>query len=356
MATKAEKLPSGQWRARAQDERGDGKQHYKSFTAPTRKEAEYLAAQFEVTQRDTRGSARGITLKAAMDVYIKDRMNVLSPTTIASYKKYQRNYYKKLENRYVGDITAQDAQRLINDSSAGRSPKTVREIYSFFCSVMRQYSDTFSPRVNLPPKVRHEMNIPTEDKIAEMYRLSRGTPLGTAILISALCGLRRGEICALTYADVDAEKNTITVNKSLAKAFDGAWVLKPPKSYAGTRTIAVDKSIIDSIMRDDATPADRVCPIAPDGITKSFIKLRNQIGADVRFHDLRHYNASIMLALGIPDKYAMERLGQSTPGVIKNVYQHIIDSKRQSVSDTMCSAAFAFIKKYDTKSDTGENK
>ncbi|MEG1844557.1 MAG: site-specific integrase, partial [Clostridia bacterium] len=62
-------------------------------------------------------------------------------------------------------------------------------------------------------------------------------------------------------------------------------------------------------------------------------KLR--LGFKMRFHDLRHYNASVMQALGVPDKYAMERLGQATPNMLKTVYQHVMRDKRTEVSDTL---------------------
>ena len=51
-----------------------------------------------------------------------------------------------------------------------------------------------------------------------------------------------------------------------------------------------------------------------------------------RFHDLRHANASIMLMLGVPDKYAMDRLGHSTNNTLKNIYQHTLDSKKEEVN------------------------
>lgn len=70
----------------------------------------------------------------------------------------------------------------------------------------------------------------------------------------------------------------------------------------------------------------------PDTISKMFIRVRNQLGLKCRFHDLRHYNASIMLALNVPDKYAMERMGYSTPATLKKVYQHTMDGKRAEVN------------------------
>ena len=68
-------------------------------------------------------------------------------------------------------------------------------------------------------------------------------------------------------------------------------------------------------------------------------------------HEQRHGNASMMLAKGVPDKYAMKRLGQSSPNMIKDIYQHLYQSKEKEVADTV-SQAFSEI--YDTKYDTSE--
>jgi integrase len=60
-------------------------------------------------------------------------------------------------------------------------------------------------------------------------------------------------------------------------------------------------------------------------------------GIDVTFHDLRHLNASVMLMLGVPDKYAMERGGWSTDHILKSVYQQTFSSERERVDDTIDS-------------------
>ena len=72
--------------------------------------------------------------------------------------------------------------------------------------------------------------------------------------------------------------------------------------------------------------------MTPNSLTDAFIDARNAVGCSFRFHDLRHYNASVMLALGVPDKYAMQRMGHSTPNMLKTVYQHIME-KAQNEQD-----------------------
>lgn len=69
-----------------------------------------------------------------------------------------------------------------------------------------------------------------------------------------------------------------------------------------------------------------------------FIKLRNKHGLTVRFHDLRHYCASLMLALGVPDLYAMERMGHSPTHMLKSVYQHTMKDKQDEVAISINAA------------------
>ena len=88
----------------------------------------------------------------------------------------------------------------------------------------------------------------------------------------------------------------------------------------------------------------------PSSVLRKFHQLCDKNGLP-RFtmHEQRHGNASMMLAKGVPDKYAMKRLGQSSPNMVKNIYQHLYENKEKEVSDTV-SKAFSDI--YKAKTDT----
>jgi integrase len=110
-------------------------------------------------------------------------------------------------------------------------------------------------------------------------------------------------------------------------------VEKTTKTYTSTRTLTnVSPEIIDRIL-ELAPDSGRVLPYKPNTITKSFIKLRNKHGFSFRLHDLRHYYASVMLALGIPDKYAMKQMGHATTHMLKTVYQHVMSEKEKEATD-----------------------
>lgn len=157
----------------------------------------------------------------------------------------------------------------------------------------------------------------------------------TAILLAAALGLRRSEICALTWADLKG--NQLTVSKAVVSDEHGAWHIKSTKTESGTRVMNVPAFILQHLKelpRDD----ERIVPLNPDAITYRFITLRNKHQLSLRFHDLRHYYASLLLALGIPDKYAMERMGHATPNMLKNVYQHIMKVKQDEINQTINQA------------------
>lgn len=343
MPTKASKLPSGNWRIRVQYYE-DGKRHFKSVTAKTKKEAEYRAALYAVANKNERATGQEMTVSQAITAFIRDRSSVLSPSTVRAYQSIARTHLASIQGVRLADITTQQIQAAINVTASTASPKTVRNVFALLTSALHAVAPSMEIRIDIPKKVHKEITIPQEETIARLLDASSGTIMESAILLAAGYGLRRGEIAALTYADINQESCILHINKALAHTPDGEWVEKAPKSYAGTRSLHVSFQLIEVLLRN-RIDAVRICPISPDAITQRFAVLCKQIGAHCRFHDLRHYNASVMLALSVPDKYAMERLGQSTPGLIKSVYQHIIRDKRDEISDTMNSAFNSMLEK-----------
>ena len=105
------------------------------------------------------------------------------------------------------------------------------------------------------------------------------------------------------------------------------------KTKSSTRTLELPDVVIQhlSTLKKDA----QIIPITPDGVTYRFIQLRNKLGLTIRLHDLRHHYASTLLELGVPDLYAMERTGHSTPNMLKKVYQHIKDEKEVAVDESI---------------------
>lgn len=327
----AKKLPSGSWRVNLYvGKDAAGKRRYKSFTAGTKKEAEFAAAAYNVENRHRTRPAE-LTVGEAIDQYIATKTAILSPSTLTSYQKLRRLSFPELMRLKLTEITQEAVQAAVNDYAKEHSPKTVRNAHALLTASLAEALPDFTLRTKLPPKVRPDIAIPEDKAINALIQGAKGTPMETAILLGAMLGLRRSEICALTWDDFDLKEKVLQINKAMVQTPENTWAIKAPKTYAGKRTLTLPVFLCDylsTLPRCDT----RIVPLSPDAVTDRFIHLRRKCGFRFRFHDLRHYNASVMLALGVPDRYAMERMGHATPNMLKAVYQHTMREKQEEVA------------------------
>lgn len=294
----------------------NGTAHTKSFTASTKKEAERLASQY-VYKPDT---APSMTLSEAIDKYTTDRSSVLSPSTVRSYKAYQRTRAQELMNIKISSLTNQRIQRAVNADAAEVSPKTIRNVYGMIGAVLHAYRPDFHMEIKLPPKVRPDLTIPTDQDIKNLLDVIRGSKLELPVLLAAFGPMRRGEICALEHSDISG--NIVHVHRNMVLSNDNEWVVKYTKSYAGDRYIVFP----DFVAAHFTDGEGRVFDFSPTYITNTFEDARKKIGINCRFHDLRHYCASFLHTI-MPDQYIMQRGGWSTDGTLKAVYRHALDDQ-----------------------------
>ena len=155
----------------------------------------------------------------------------------------------------------------------------------------------------------------------ELQRLL--TELEIPFLLASQCGLRPSEICALTKDCITADG--LEIRKAFVINEHGREVYKPPKSYAGYRTIPISPLLRDKLMN---TPdKKRICVISSNKISRDWNSFLRKHGLHIfRFYSLRHYYASQALLLGIPQKYIAELMGHSSTDMIEKVYQHTFPS------------------------------
>lgn len=328
----AKKLPSGSWRVNLYAGKDNaGKRIYKSFTADTKKEAEYLAAQYALTRKEKADPAN-MTVGEAIDRYIEAKSNILSPSTITAYRKIRKNNFQGIMNVPLGDLTQEHVQIAVNIESASHSPKTVRNQHGLLAASLAAYLPEFALHTKFPQRVKPGIQIPDNAMIASLMNAVKGKPIELPIVLGACMGLRRSEISALSANDYDPQRKMLTINKAMVETPENLWVVKHPKTYSGMRALPVPDSVIPMLL------AARFPMPTPDQITKQFATIKKQLGFNIRFHDLRHYYASVLLAIGIPDKYAMERMGHATPNMLKTVYQHTMQDKQKEVTDSINQA------------------
>lgn len=329
---KAKKLPSGSWRVLVYTgKNSEGKRQYQSFTAPTKKQAEYIAAEF-LANRNKKHLPTDMRLSEAYRKYIEIKENTLSPSTVREYTRASQADFADLMPLKLSDISQVAVQNAVNIMAATHSPKSVRNAHGLLSAVLRMFAPDIRLNTRLPQSKRPDIYVPTEAEIEMLIADIKNDNLRKAVLLAAFGSLRRSECCALTADDING--NIISVNKALVRNKHKQWVIKPPKSKAGYRDIKMPPFVIEML-----TPADngRIVNIAPVTLTDYFMELRNKHGLPhLRFHDLRHYQASILHAMGVPDKYIMERGGWSTDSTLKNIYQHTMSDKRQEIEDDIC--------------------
>ena len=357
----AKKLPSGSWRCLVYShteeiKNPDGsikkKRIYESFTSnipgPKGKRiAEQAAAEF-AANKDQRSRSADMLLGTAMDNYIQSRESILSPRTIMDYKRIRRTSLQSLMNIRLSRITQEDIQIAINLESVNHSPKTVRNSHGLLSAVLKQYRPDFALNTSLPKKQRVELYIPTDEEVKRLIRASEGTEMELPILLAAFGPMRRGEICALDSTDISG--NIVHVSKNMVRTEDNAWIIKSPKSYAGDRYI----DFPDFVAEKWRGKTGRIVNLTPNNITDRFRSCLHRAGLPhFRFHDLRHYSASIQHALGIPDSYIMQRGGWGNDGTLKAVYRHALADKTKEMDDI---ANQHFNELCNTKYNTNKSK
>ena len=324
-------LPSGNIRVTAYDYTDEtGKRHYQSFTAPTRYEAQAMAAEWKEKRRAVKTRT---TVADAVAGYIEIKTGVLSPSTICAYISYQRNYFTADTEIGKADLRTLDnvqIQRFVSQISGKVSAKTTKNISGLLSAAIGVYMPDYNFRASLPARSKPDTHTPTDEELRALLDLA-GKEMRIAIYLGAFGPLRRGEICALEDTDIDRKACTVTITKSRVMAPGGGYVTKDtPKTYSGNRTIELPPYVIEEM---DGIKG-RILKREPQYITTQFRRLVKAAGLPhrVRFHDLRHYAASLMLALKVPDLYAMRRGGWSSTQVLKGIYQDVIDleEKRQT--------------------------
>lgn len=320
-------LPSGNVRIQVFDYTDvNGKRHYKSFTAPTRREAQLLAAEWRMSPE--RDSPAKLSVYSAVERYISLKKNVLSPSTVRGYDGLLRNHFSGWFGRtLISELDSQTAQIWISDLTAKVSPKTVRNAYGLLSASVDMFRPELTLRIQLPARKKPELYTPNDEDIKILLEHIKGTELELAVLLAAFGPLRRGEICALEHGDIKG--NTVSVSKSMVLGEDKEWHIKQPKTYGSYREVEMPDFVIKKIPKGQG----RILSSVPSQISDGFkTAVRRSNLPHFRFHDLRHYSASIMHAIGIPDQYIMQRGGWSSDNVMKTVYRNVIDLEKQRQS------------------------
>ncbi len=209
-----------------------------------------------------------------------------------------------------------------------------------------------------PPRPnRQTIDVPDAIDVVRLMAAAEGAnpDLAVFLRLAAATGARRGELCALQWKDIDLKHSRLTISRGLVETRGGV-VEKDTKTHAARR-ITLDRgtSAVLEAYRVRRTELARECdirltptshvfshdvdgsrPWRPDYVTRAFIRLRDDLGLDgVRLHDLRHFNATNMLANGADIRTVSGRLGHADAATTLNVYAHFMERADQEAASAI---------------------
>ena len=214
----------------------------------------------------------------------------------------------------------------------------------------RNPCDVFKRR--LPKVERKEMLTLTADQSAALLDAVRRTPLYWPVLIALATGMRRGEILALRWRNVDLDGRNIRVVGSLEQ-YTGGLRFRSPKS-GKARTITLPVFAVEELRRRKREQAEAllrlgvrqagntlICaradgePTTPLGMSNmffAFVRKLDPVFPRIRFHDLRHTHATQLLLAGVHPRIAQERLGHSTVALTLDLYSHVTATMQEDAA------------------------
>ena len=300
-----------------------GGQSY-SFTHADKKTVMRMASDFADEYRRKMDNP---TLLERMREYVAENEERLSPSTVRSYNGMIRMIAERtprIASKRLSAITEQDVSDIVRPL---RTLKTKRNYVNFI------HACTGKSAGKLTGVSSKRVHVPTELEVKGLLQIFRNTELEVPIMLAAYGGLRRGEICALRMSDIDGD--FVHVRRAVVRDQSGQWVTKDPKTASSVRSVLLPHFVIERIQEQGY-----ITHLLPSQVSNRFWKRQRNLGIPPYcFHSLRHFHASYLHYLNIPDAYIQKRGGWANASTLQNIYRHALADK---VTPTDVFAVSAF--------------
>lgn len=278
------------------------------------------------------------TLGEAMNRYIDSKRNILSPSTIRGYTSIRKNRYVDNINSRIDNI---NYQQMVNQDAADHAAKSVKNGWRFVCSVLRENEIT-PPNVVLPQIVQEEHPYLEPDQILPFVKAIKEEPCQIAALLG-LHSLRRSEIVALTWDNVDLKNGLIHVHGSAVYDEKNKLIQKRTnKNTSSRRTIPIMIPALSEALNavPEAERSGRVVGVTPNAILKQVNRACRKYGfPEIGVHGLRHSFASLAFSsdVGLSEREVMEIGGWSDPQTVHKIYEHLAAKNRMKAANKMAN-------------------
>jgi integrase len=334
---KAKRLPSGNWNVKVfAGKDKNGKQIRKSFTAPTKAEAEYMAAEFKARHKEVTRDTSAMTLSEGIDKYIEFKGGTLSPSTIRGYRHIQKHAFPSIMGVKINKLSVMVIQAAINEEIETKKEKTIRNEIGLIKAVLKLYAPNLSLTVLTLPKSEPFVALQLAlDEVKTLIQEIKQDECAIPLYLAICGGLRASEIVALKFEDYDSKKRIIRIHRAIVPDENNRLVAKATKTKKSTRSFSIPPFLADMINAlPNQTPEKHIVNTTAQSMRNHLHRIcqKNHIPC-IRLHDLRHINASVMAYLGIPQKYALERGGWDDIQTMDKIYQYTFKDEKQAVDD-----------------------
>ena len=295
-----------------------------------------------------------------LDKWLDTYLPNIAETTRAGYHERIETRLKPYFGKYpLNTFSTNTIQTWVNTlTQAQLSPKTVKNVFLNLKAALdkavslKMLLENPCNQVVLPTMVKYQASVYNEQEIKQLLNVAMGKDIYLLIVLEIALGLRRGEVAALQWEDVDFNNGNIHITKNRVIA-GNKKVIKTPKSASGLRTITVGDNVL-ALLKDEydkykkdinkvgfvdsgyVIHKDNGEPYSPDSLTQKWVRFRHSNNLrDIRFHDLRHTCATAMIAKGVDNKTVQTRLGHSSIQTTMNIYAHCLPSMNKSAGDKL---------------------
>jgi integrase len=296
--------------------------------------------------------------------------SVKGTVRLTTYQGYERivrlHIVPSLGRIRLKDLTPASVRGLYKERlQAGLSPRMVQLVHVTLHKALKQaVMDGLLPRnatdaVRAPRPERKEISPLSPDQARALLRAAEGDRLEAVYALAVGTGMRQGELLGLKWEDVDLEGGTVQVRRTLSTATGGGFRFGPPKTAKSRRSVKLPGAALSALKKHRQAQleermrlaglfvdhglvfASRVgTPVSrQDLVTRSFKPLLKRAGLpDVRFHDLRHTCATLLLGRGVHAKLVQELLGHSNISVTLDTYSHVLPGMSDAAAGAMDEA------------------
>lgn len=304
-------------------------------SAPTKKEcidqARLIKAEYKAGVRAAKKEPqKSPTLKEAIDNYIEKRDGILSPSTICGYRVIQRCRLKSVMGKPISNVSDGEWAKALNEEAKAFSAKTVKNTWGLIRAVLKEETRTEPPKVKMPQVVPFDKMFLDPSQIPVFVQAVKGSKAEIPALL-ALSSLRKSEILALKWENVDLERRMIKVRGSAVMDENSRLVQKKEnKNGTSSRNIPI---MIDELYEALSAVTEKsglVVTCHPNTIYRQVNQICEKNGLPkIGVHGLRHSFASLAYHLGVPERITMEIGGWADNQTMHKIYIHIA---RQDVS------------------------